>query len=389
MQWYVDQNILSCCNTLVMRGTDVLDFKTFGYMDLQSKEPLRPDAIYRMYSSTKLITSAALMMLFEEGRIGLDDALSDYLPGFAEPMVLKADAQSVDDVEAAHSEIVIRQVLSHSAGFSYGFIEPDSVIDQAYASRGIGALDRSDVTLEGLCDALATLPLAYQPGSYWRYSFATDVVARLIEVISGMGFDAFLKARIFDPLGMVDTDFWVPADKADRFVTMYAPEDVLQPMQGGLVKADDNREGIYNQPRAMLSGGGGLVSTVSDYLTFIRMIVAGGEWAGVRCLQPATLQLMRTNQLADGVGVNFPMWRMPGTVFGLGFALREELGPDDPPGAQGEYHWGGMAGTHAWMAPAADLTGMCMTQRMPGFWHPFSQDFKKFAYELPVGALAL
>ncbi len=389
MQWYVDQNILSCCNTLVMRGTDVLDFKTFGYMDLQSKEPLRPDAIYRMYSSTKLITSAALMMLFEEGRIGLDDALSDYLPGFAEPMVLKADAQSVDDVEAAHSEIVIRQVLSHSAGFSYGFIEPDSVIDKAYASRGIGALDRSDVTLEGLCDALATLPLAYQPGSYWRYSFATDVVARLIEVISGMGFDAFLKARIFDPLGMVDTDFWVPADKADRFVTMYAPEDVLQPMQGGLVKADDNREGIYNQPRAMLSGGGGLVSTVSDYLTFIRMIVAGGEWAGVRCLQPATLQLMRTNQLADGVGVNFPMWRMPGTVFGLGFALREELGPDDPPGAQGEYHWGGMAGTHAWMAPAADLTGMCMTQRMPGFWHPFSQDFKKFAYELPVGGLAL
>ena len=389
MQWYVDQNILSCCNTLVMRGTDVLDFKTFGYMDLQSKEPLKPDAIYRMYSSTKLITSAALMMLFEEGRVGLDDPLSDYLPGFAEPMVLKADAQSVDDVEAAHSEIVIRQVLSHSAGFSYGFIEPDSVIDKAYASRGIGALDRSDVTLEGLCDALATLPLAYQPGSYWRYSFATDVVARLIEVISGMGFDAFLKARIFDPLGMVDTDFWVPADKADRLVTMYAPEDVLQPMQGGLVKADDNREGIYNQPRAMLSGGGGLVSTVSDYLTFIRMIVAGGEWAGVRCLQPATLQLMRTNQLADGVGVNFPMWRMPGTVFGLGFALREQLGPDDPPGAQGEYHWGGMAGTHAWMAPAADLTGMCMTQRMPGFWHPFSQDFKKFAYELPVGALAL
>ncbi len=389
MQWYVDQNILSCCNTLVMRGTDVLDFKTFGYMDLQSKEPLKPDAIYRMYSSTKLITSAALMMLFEEGRVGLDDPLSDYLPGFAEPMVLKADAQSVDDVEAAHSEIVIRQVLSHSAGFSYGFIEPDSVIDKAYASRGIGALDRWDVTLEGLCDALATLPLAYQPGSYWRYSFATDVVARLIEVISGMGFDAFLKARIFDPLGMVDTDFWVPADKADRLVTMYAPEDVLQPMQGGLVKADDNREGIYNQPRAMLSGGGGLVSTVSDYLTFIRMIVAGGEWAGVRCLQPATLQLMRTNQLADGVGVNFPMWRMPGTVFGLGFALREQLGPDDPPGAQGEYHWGGMAGTHAWMAPAADLTGMCMTQRMPGFWHPFSQDFKKFAYELPVGALAL
>ena len=382
MQWYVDQNILSCCNTLVMRGTDVLDFKTFGYMDLESEEPLREDAIYRMYSSTKLITSVGLMMLFEEGRIGLDDCLSDYLPGFAQPMVLKADAQSVDDVEPARSEILIRQVLSHSAGFSYGFIEPDSVVDKAYAACDLNPLGRWNVTLEGLCDTLATMPLAYHPGTFWRYSYATDVVARLIEVISGMGFDAFLTSRIFDPLGMVDTDFWVAEDKVERFVTLYAPVDVLKPMAGGLVKADDNREGTYNQPRTLLSGGGGLVSTVADYLTFIRMVVSGGEWAGVRCLQPETLRRMRCNQLPKGVRVNFPMWSMPGTVFGLGFALREELGPDDPPGAQDEYHWGGMAGTHAWMAPHADLTGMCMTQRMPGFWHPFSHDFKKFAYEL-------
>ncbi len=180
MQWYVDQNILSCCNTLVMRGTDVLDFKTFGYMDLESEEPLREDAIYRMYSSTKLITSVGLMMLFEEGRIGLDDCLSDYLPGFAQPMVLKADAQSVDDVEPARSEILIRQVLSHSAGFSYGFIEPDSVVDKAYAACDLNPLGRWNVTLEGLCDTLATMPLAYHPGTFWRYSYATDVVARLI-----------------------------------------------------------------------------------------------------------------------------------------------------------------------------------------------------------------
>jgi CubicO group peptidase (beta-lactamase class C family) len=237
------------------------------------------------------------------------------------------------------------------------------------------------MTLEVLCQKLATLPLAYQPGTDWRYSLATDVAARVIVVISGQRFDEFLKARIFEPLGMVDTDFHVPPDKQDRFTTMYAPVDMFAPMQGGLVKADDPREGSYSRPKAMLSGGGGLVSTVADYVTFLRAIINGGEWNGERLLQSETLRLMRTNQLPAGVGVRFPMWEMSDTVFGLGFAIKLAPAPDEPESATDEYHWGGMAGTHSWMAPRADLCGVCMTQRMPGFWHPFSHDFKRMVYE--------
>jgi CubicO group peptidase (beta-lactamase class C family) len=382
MQWYVDEGILSCVNTLVMRGTDVLDFALFGYMDLESKRPLTDDAIFRMYSNTKIVTSVAAMQLHEQGRFGLDDPVADYIPSFENMSVLKADAESVADVVPATEPMRIRHILSHSAGLSYGFIEPLSVIDQAYAAAGIDILNDFSLTLEGLCDKLGELPLVYEPGTSWRYSFATDVVARLVEVVSGARFDEYLQVKVFDPLEMVDTDFWVPAEKRGRFTTMYAPVDLLEPMKPGLVKADDPNDGNYTRPRNLLSGGGGLVSTVSDYLSFIRMIVNGGSWRDAEILKPATLALMRTNQLAEGVGVQFPMWSMPGTVFGLGFALKQHLGQDEPAGMIDEYHWGGMAGTHSWMAPQAGITGMCMTQRMPGFWHPFSQEFKSLAYRI-------
>jgi CubicO group peptidase (beta-lactamase class C family) len=382
MQWYVDENILSCCNTLIMRGTEVIDFQTFGYMDLESRRPLLPDAIFRMYSNSKLVTSVAAMILFEEGRFALDDPLADHLPEFADMSVLRADAKSIEDVEPARSPMTMRQILSHSAGLSYGFIEPESVIDQSYAASGLGGAAHLDMDLKGLCEALGQQPLAYQPGTRWRYSFATDVTARVVEVLSGQRFDDFLRERIFEPLGMVDSDFWVPAEKRDRFVTMYAPENVFKPMQGGMVKADDPNTGSYTRPPTMLSGGGGLVSSAADYLTFLRMIVNDGEWNGARLLQPETVALMHTNQLPESVGVNFPFWSMPDTVFGLGLAIKNAPAEGEPASAAGEYHWGGMAGTHSWVAPRAGITGLCMTQRMPGYWHPFSHDFKRLAYEL-------
>lgn len=381
MQWYVDQDILSCCTSLVMRGTDVVDFQTFGYMDLDSREALRPDAIFRMYSNTKIVTSVAAMMLYEQGAFTLDTPLAEFLPAFAEPPVLRPNAASLADVEPLAAPITLRHVMSHSAGLSYGFIEPTSVIDQAYAAGGVNPMAGHDMTLEALCDALARMPLAYQPGTRWRYSLATDVLARVIEVISGQPFDAFLEERIFRPLGMADTGFHVPPEQQHRFVTMYAPVDPFQPMQGGLVKADDPRQGAYSRPRAFKSGGGGLVSTLADYVTFLRCIVSGGAWEGVRLLTPETVRLMRTNQLPAGVGVSFPMWAMPDTVFGLGFAIKEAPAEGEPPSAVDEYHWGGMAGTHTWMAPRAGICGVCMTQRMPGFWHPFSHDFKRLVYQ--------
>jgi CubicO group peptidase (beta-lactamase class C family) len=153
-------------------------------------------------------------------------------------------------------------------------------------------------------------------------------------------------------------------------------------MQGGMVKADDPNEGSYTRPPTMLSGGGGLVSSAADYLAFLRMIVNDGEWNGARLLQPETVALMHTNQLPEGVGVNFPFWSMPDTVFGLGLAIKNAPAEGEPASAVGEYHWGGMAGTHSWVAPRAGITGLCMTQRMPGYWHPFSHDFKRLSYEL-------
>jgi CubicO group peptidase (beta-lactamase class C family) len=349
-------------------------------MDIESQRPLEPDAIFRMYSNTKIVTSVALMMLQEEGLFDLDDPLAKFLPEFADLVVLKPDASSASDTVPAENLITVRQILSHSAGLSYGFIEPTSVIDQAYAAGGINALGDMGLDLEEFCARVAKLPLAFEPGASWRYSVATDICARLVEVLSGQKFDAFLQQRIFQPLNMVDTGFWVPEAKVQRFTTLYAPDDIFDPMKPGLNVHDDPASGAFNASPQFLSGGGGLVSTVSDYSSFLRMIINQGEWNGARILKPETLKLMRSNQLADGVKVAFPMWVMPGTVFGLGFAIKNELTPEEPAGALGEYHWGGLAGTHSWMAPDADLTGFCLTQRLPGFWHPFSQEFKALTY---------
>ncbi len=380
MQWYVDQEILPCANTLVMRGLDVLDYRCFGYMDLESKTPLREDAIFRMHSSTKMITSVALMTLYEQGKFTLDDALADYIPVFANPQVLLENATSIDQTEAAKTSITIRQVLSHSAGFSYGFVEPESMIDKAYVAGGLNILGAFDDDLETLMNKLSEFPLVFHPGTSWRYSLATDVAARLVEVLSGQRFDDYIKSAVLEPLGMKDTDFYVERDKLDRLVTLAMPNDPLKPMQSGITQLGKAGKGPTKAPN-FLSGGGGLYSTVADYLSFIRMLINDGEWQGVRILQKETLDLMRSNQLDEGISVQFPTWEMPGTVFGLGFALKANLSDSEPSEALGEYHWGGLAGTHFWMSPSG-TSGICMTQLMPAFWHPFSHDFKRHAYEL-------
>ena len=383
MQWYVDEEIIPSCNTLILQGSEVVDAKLYGPLDHETNRPLEQDSIFRMHSSTKIVTSIAAMMLYETGRFQLDDPLEEYLPEFAGMSVLKADATSINDTEPAADSIRIRQILSHSAGFSYGFLDPEGIIDSAYNTGGLNpTTGRSGMTLESLCRDLARLPLAYQPGTYWRYSFATDVTARLVEVLSGQRFDRFLKERIFDPLNMVDTDFYVPKEKQDRFTTMYMPTNPLKPMAGGFRKMDDPYEGASSQPTTFLSGGGGLMSTLSDYVTFVKMMVNQGTWKGESFLSHETLDLMRTNQLAEGVEVNFPFWLIKHTTFGLGFALKNKPMRGEPDSAVGEYHWGGIAGTHLWMSPKANIAGICMTQRMPAFWHPYSQDFKRLAYQI-------
>ncbi|MFT4585626.1 MAG: CubicO group peptidase (beta-lactamase class C family) [Gammaproteobacteria bacterium] len=379
MQWYVDQEILGCVATLVLDGTEIVHLQRHGFMSVYDRRVLVDNPIFRMYSNTKLVTSVALMMLVEHGRCNLDDPLSEYLPNFANVSVLRENAATVADVEPLSQPITLRHLLSHSAGLSYGFLEPRSIVDKAYQAANINPVSQINQTLASLANQLADMPLAFQPGSQWRYSFATDVCARIVEVISGQAFDAFLREQIFTPLEMNDTDFWVPANKRDRLVAMYNAPDLFDPMKGGFNLEDHGIDGRTNKP-TFLSGGGGLVSSLSDYCTFIQMIVAGGTWRGHRVLKLETLELMRSNQLADGVAVNFPMFDMPNTVFGLGFAVRNAADPSETDGVIGEYHWGGMAGTHSWISPTAGVAGLCFTQRMPGFWHPFSHDFRRFVY---------
>ena len=383
IQWYVDEDIIPFANTLILQGDEVVDKHFYGKNTDGGSAPPAENAIFRMHSSTKIATSVAAMMLFEQGKFKLDDPIGQFIPELGEMSVLKPDAVSIEDTEPANCAISVRHLLSHTAGLSYGFIEPEGLIDSAYNRRGINPFIPGGVkTLEDLCSRLGEMPLVYHPGAFWRYSFATDVTARLVEVVSGQRFDEFLKTHIFNPLGMIDTDFFVPPEKLSRLTTMYAPNDALDPMSVCPTPADTAANPANSVRPSFLSGGGGLMSTLPDYLTFAKMIINQGRHAETRLLKPETLALMRSNQCAPGVIVNFPMWSMPGTGFGLGFALKGEPAPGEPVQATGEYHWGGMAGTHFWWSAQANIAGVCMTQRMPGFWHPFSHDFKRLAYQI-------
>lgn len=383
MDWYVNEGVIPFVSTLVLKGDDVLDQSFHGSADHASEQPLNAETLFRMHSSTKIVCSIAAMTLWEQGRFKLDDPLEKFIPEFGDMQVLKANAATIDETEPALSSIRVNQIMSHTAGFSYGFIEPNSVIDTAYNAQAINPFaPGSEMTLESMCQALGKLPLVYEPGTFWRYSFATDVLARLIEVISGQRFDAYLKETIFEPLKMHDTDFYVPEEKLDRLSTMYLPDDMLDSMSPCSLPMDSKESPTNSNLPSFLSGGGGLFSTLSDYLSFTRMILNQGSLGDANILKPDTLALMRTNQCAEGVGVNFPMWDMPDTTFGLGFALKNRPADGEPESAAGEYHWGGMAGTHFWWSPNANITGICMTQRMPAFWHPFSQDFKRLAYKI-------
>ncbi|MBD3646749.1 MAG: beta-lactamase family protein, partial [Pseudomonadales bacterium] len=261
-------------------------------------------------------------------------------------------------------------------GFSYGiFLE--SPIDAVYNERNLLGPNN---TLANMVEQLGDVPLAYQPGKRWQYSVSADILAALIEVWSGKSFAEFLRERIFEPLDMPDTDFHVPEDKHDRFATNYVPVDPMDPMKPGLNAAPDQMLGNLMEPRPYTSGGGGLVSTIGDYTNFIRMLIAEGEGNGFRILKPETVRMMHTNQLPDGVQVQLPNWFMPDTVFGLGLAIKTAPADGEPPEAVDEFHWGGIAGTHSWIAPRANLAAIVFTQRLPGFWHPYYHDHKRLVY---------
>ena len=377
LQKYVDGDILAMTSSVVLQDQEIVAQHCYGFQDRESETPIAEDSIFRLFSNTKPITAVAAMTLWEQGKFNLDDALAEHLPALENLVALRAGATDLSETEPLRKQPTIRQLMCHSAGFSYG-IFAESLVDQLYMQGGALGPTQS---LEDLVDLLATIPLAYQPGTRFQYSVASDVLARLIEIWSGQKFGDYLKQVIFDPLGMNDTDFWVPEDKQSRFCSIYASADEMDPMSAGLNKVPDVF-GSYTEPRTLQSGGGGLVGTITDYTKLIRLLMGDGEVDGVRIIRPETFALMRTNQLPPGVLVQLPNWFMPDTVFGLGLALKTKPAEGEPASAIGEYHWGGLAGTHSWVAPRIGIAGLTFTQRMPGFWHPFSHDFKRLVYEV-------
>jgi CubicO group peptidase (beta-lactamase class C family) len=370
MKEIVDGELLAGVSSAVLKGRELIDLHCTGWADREQQIALRPDHIFRMYSSTKLITSCAVLLLMEDGKLGLDDPIERFIPQLGKRRVLRPGARALDDTEPARSPITVRHLLTHSAGLGYGLLDPGTLLYQAFIDAGVR--DHT-TTLAQMIDLLEDLPLAFHHGSSWEYSIATDVLGRLVEVVSGQPFDVFLDARIFEPLGMADTGFAIPSAQRSRLVAYYRGASLTKPLKPGLTRVDDiPYAGAFEKAATRLSGGGGLVSTLPDTIALIRSLIPGGP----TLLRPETLSLMMQSHLPQGVYTGFPK-PVIGKSFGLGGAVSLSASSIDPPDSVGEFQWGGMAGTHWWINPRRGLAGIVMAQRDTAFWHPFSFAMKQ------------
>jgi len=360
--------------TLVSRGGEIAQISCRGYADIESATPIRENTIFRIYSMTKPITSVALMTLFERGYFELDDAAKRWIPALGK---LEVHGQGKLD-----SDITIRQLLTHTAGFSYGF-EPDkSPVDKLYAEVWRERIQ--DQTLQQVMQKVLELPLVAQPGTLWHYSIATDICAYLVELISDMPFADYLQRTIFDPLGMIDTAFEVSADKIDRFATLYGYRD-----DNPLAQLETNDRSpfisaISGIPVRLHSGGAGLVSTVNDYLRFAQMMLNRGEIDGQRILDAGTVALMTTNQVPESqLPLSFNSVApgpFSGYGFGLGYAINMDPSNTAAAGSRGDFGWGGLADTYCWVDPEQALVAILMQQYIPSLHHAGRKDFRNAVY---------
>src|SRR5882672_6964685 len=344
---YIDAGRFPGTQLLVYRRGKVVQSTVQGYADLERKVPVRDDTIFRIYSMTKPITTVAFMMLFEEGRVALDEPVHKYIPEWKNLGVFVAGTAPAFLTRPPSRPMLIVDLLRHTSGLTYGF-QQRSNVDAAYRENKIGEVEKFG-TLPSMIDELAKIPLEFSPGEAWNYSVATDVVGYLIGKISGVPFEQFVKERILDPLGMIDTDFYVPAAKAHRLAACYSADG-----KGGMTLQDDPAESSFLKPPPLVSGGGGLCSTAADYLTFCRALLNRGELGGVRLIAPKTLKLMTSNHLPGGRDLTelsrsmFSEATLAGVGFGLGFAVTMNPALTLLPGSPGEYYWGGAASTAFW-----------------------------------------
>lgn len=378
VQGYVDRGELAGAVALVARHGKVAHFNAYGAADREEGVAMPPDAIFRIMSMTKPITTVAALMLHEEGRFELYEPVAKFIPEFAGVRVFDEMAGQEMELVEPEREMTIHDLLVHTSGLIYG--DGDTPIDALYKEAGVvGHSSASgefcillgDRSLKGMVQRLSQIPLAFHPGEQWYHGISTDVLGYLVEEVAGMPLDRFFAERIFAPLGMADTGFYVPEDKLSRLTAVYAPD-----ASGGIQTLDSPRFSSFSFPKDFYSGGAGLVSTAPDYFRFAQMLLNGGELDGTRLLGRKTVELMTVNHLwgeyAEGLG------------YGLGVSVVENLGRTQSLGSEGSFGWGGAANTWFMVDPREELVAVFMTQLVPYGHYPIVNQFKTMTYQAIV-----
>ena len=375
---YVEPGKIPGSITLVARRGQVCYLDVAGQRDVARGTPMTEDSILRIYSMTKPVTSVALMTLYERGLFSLDDPVHRYIPAWKKLRVRTAGSHPLFATAPCERPMTIRDLFMHTSGLTYDFMHASNV-DAAYREMGLG-LPRRGYTLQDMIDQLATLPLEFSPGERWNYSVATDVLGYLIEVISGQSLPEFMRETLFEPLGMVDTSFEIPADKVPRLASCYERN-----LQKEMVLQDDCQDSHYTS-RTFWSGGGGLLSTVQDYYRFSQMLLNGGSLDGQRVIGSRTLQFMTRNHLPGGVDMSqiatgsFSETIYEGVGFGLGFANKLDPVGNGFPCSVGSYFWGGLASTLFWVDPTEELVVVFLTQLIPSSTFNFRGQLESIVY---------
>jgi len=350
MQEYIDSGKLAGISTIVMKNGKIVQNAYFGFADIEKKQPVEENTLFRIFSMTKPITTVALMTLFDEGKFKLDDKVSTYIPEF-EGMLVYTPNDNGFTLEPQVNEMSIRNLLTHTSGIPYGW-DQASYVDSIYRVSGVGSWDST--TIGDKVKMLAKIPLKFQPGAKWEYGLSIDVAGYLVEVLSGMPLDIYFKTKILDPLKMNETSFYVSEDKLNRFAELYHTDSL------GKLQANKFMGDAFKKPTTLFWGGAGLVSTLNDYARFCSMMLNGGELDEVRILQESTTKLIMSNQLPVGV--------IYGEDNGYGLGGSVDL-------KTGEYSWGGAADTKFWIDPAHDMIIVTYTQLMPSD-DSYAKDFK-------------
>lgn len=379
---YIQSGKLPCAITAIMRRGQLAFVDVQGFSNVTAETPIQIDSLFRIYSMTKIVTSVAAMMLYEEGRFQLDDPLSAYIPAFKDMQVLIGSAAGEMATEPAATPITIKQVMTHTAGFTYAFNNPTAPLEAMYEERKLD-FDPKGSPLSDWTKELAKVPLAFHPGARWNYSVATDVLGHFIEVVSGQTLETFFAERIFSPLTMADTSFSASDNELERLATLYKYKTGDR-----MSELETAEASVFRPPISRYQGGGGLISTATDYLRFLEMMRNGGELDGVRLLGPRTIQFMTLNHLpGDLASMGQPRFgeaNFEGVGFGLGVAVMLDPAKTQALCSAGEYNWGGAASTGCWVDPKEEISVVYLTQLYPSSTYPLRRELRTLVYQALV-----